>query len=266
MTDQALFVREGDWFVPTAFTTGPWRPDAMHGGPPSALIGLAIQSALESGQRVARIYIDLEKPVPLEPLYTTVDRRQVSRRVTHVYIELHTESAVVATCRALFLQEDEPVPLVERVLPIAPALIGPESASRGGDAPHGSALIFHRDAIESRFTKGDWAIPGSADAWMRLTVPLILGEETPALCELLAIADFGSPLGQAVAPDAGVALINVDVNVTLSGTPSGPWFHLTTQGTVSDHGIGLAVADLADEHGYLGVITQSQLTQKYGRN
>ena len=61
MTDQALFVREGDWFVPTAFTTGPWRPDAMHGGPPSSLIGLAIQSALEAGQRVARINIDLEK-------------------------------------------------------------------------------------------------------------------------------------------------------------------------------------------------------------
>ena len=265
MTVQALFVRDGDWYVPTAYTTGPWRPDAMHGGPPSALIGLAIHANLETGQRVARINIDLEKPVPLLPLRTTVLRRQVSRRVTHVYVELVTDSAIVATARALLLQEDEPVPLIDRALPVAPPLTGPQSASRGGDAPHGSALIFHRDAIEARFTKGDWAVPGSADAWMRLTVPLILGEPTPALCELLAIADFGSPLGQAVAPGAAIALINVDVNVTLSGTPSGPWFHLTTQGTVSDHGIGLAVTNLADENGYLGVITQSQLTQKYGR-
>ncbi len=266
MTTQALFTRDGEWFNPTAFTTGPWRPDAMHGGPPSALLGLAIHDALGEGYRVARINIDLEKPVPLVPLRTSVTVRQVSRRVTHLFLELLTDTNVVATARALVLQEDDPVSTVERDLPTAPPRTGPDGASRGGDAPHDSALIFHRDAIEARFTKGDWAIPGSADAWMRLTVPLVPGEETPALCELLAVADFGSPLGQAVAPDAGIAMINVDVNVTLSGTPVGPWFHLTTQGTISKHGIGLAVTNLADEQGYLGVITQSQLTQKYGRN
>lgn len=265
MTTQALFTRDGEWFQPTAYTTGPWRPDAMHGGPPSALMGLAIHDSLETGQRIARINIDLEKPVPLLPLRTSVVRRQVSRRVTHLTIELMTDDAVVASGRVLLLAEDEPVLLVDRELPIAPDLLGPEATSIGGDAPHGSPLIFHRDAIEARFTKGDWHIPGSADAWMRLSVPLIYGEHTPAICELLAVADFGSPLGQAVAPGTGVALINVDVNVTLSETPVGPWFHLTTQGTVSSHGIGLAVTDLADANGYLGVITQSQLSQKYGR-
>ncbi|MFA7324569.1 MAG: hypothetical protein WC005_09440, partial [Candidatus Nanopelagicales bacterium] len=159
-----------------------------------------------------------------------------------------------------------PVPLVGLDPVSAPDLPGPEHTSPGSAAAHGLPVIFHRDAVEARFTKGDWSIPGSATAWMRLSVPFIAGEETPALCELLAVADFGSALSQSVAPEAGVALINVDVNVTLAGSPVGPWFCLATQGSVSDEGIGLAVTHLFDLNGPLGAITQSQIVYGFSRS
>ena len=231
----------------------------MHGGPPSSLMALAIHESLQEGEHVARIGVDLEKPVPLEPMRIRRARRQVSRRVAHLNVELETSTGVVASARALLLHGQGPVPLVELSHPVAPAL--PDSVLEPAEPDRWAtqSCVFHRDAIEARFTTGDWGIPGPGTAWMRLTVPLIEGEQTPALCELMAVADFGSPLSQAVEPGAGVALINVDVNVTLAGTPLGPWFCIAAHGSVSQAGIGLASTQLFDLNGPLGVITQSQI-------
>ncbi|MDP2012598.1 MAG: thioesterase family protein [Actinomycetota bacterium] len=259
MEVNALFSRDGDWFIPTSFTTGPWRPDAMNGGPPCSLISLAIHDALEPDEEVARIGVDLEKPVPLEPMQLHCTRRQVSRRVAHLSVELRTEKGVVASARALLLRGKGAVPLVERDQPVAPALpssvLEPYEPDRWSSQP----VVFHRDAIEVRFTTGNWGIPGPGTAWIRLGVPLIEGEPTPDLCQLMAIADLSSPLSQRVEPGSGVALINVDVNVTLAGNPKGPWFCIATSGTVSPAGIGLANTQLFDQSGPLGVITQSQI-------
>jgi len=259
MTVSALFSRDNDWFHPTPFTTGPWRPDAMHGGPPSALMALAIHEALQPEEQVARIGVDLEKPVPLEPMQLHCARRQVSRRVAHLTVELRTSTHIVASARALLLRGQGPVPLIDMVQPVAPALPAAVLDSSDPDQWATQPHIFHRDAVEARFTTGDWGIPGPGTAWMRLTVPLIAGERTPDLCQLMAVADFGSALSQAVEPGSGVALINVDVNVTLADAPAGPWFCIATQGSVSQAGIGLATTQLFDSNGPLGVITQSQI-------
>lgn len=263
MPQEALFVREGEWFHPTAYTTGPWRPDAMHGGPPSALIGVAITQSTQPDEQVARVNIDLVKPVPLEPLKTVVKRQEVSRRVTHLEIELQTDDATVAYARAVLLRGSGPIPLIDLGPPVVHVLVGSEHTSPGSNAIHGESIIFHRDAIETRFTQGDWSIPGPGNAWMQLRVPVVLGEESSALSQLLAVADFGSALSQAVAPNSGVGLINVDVNVTLAASPVGPWFFLEAQGQVSDQGIGLAVTRLFDVNGPVGVITQSQIAQGF---
>lgn len=264
--EHALFTREGDWCIPTAYTTGPWRTDAMHGGPPSALMGLGIHTALLPGEQVARVSIDLEKPVPLVPMQTQVTRRQVSRRVAHLDVRLLTEGGVVASGRALLLLGQGPVPLIEVETPELPPLPSTESVAPGSSSAHDLPLIFHRDAIEARFTTGDWSTPGPSSAWMRMTTALIAGEDTNALSQMLAVADFGSPLSQRVQPGTGQALINVDVNVTLAGTPTGPWFCLQTQGDVSDAGIGLAVTRFSDAAGFLGVITQSQIVYAFARS
>ncbi len=58
---EALFIRDGDRFVPTPFTTGPWRADAMHGGPPSALVGHRVLEAIDGDQYVARLNVEIER-------------------------------------------------------------------------------------------------------------------------------------------------------------------------------------------------------------
>ena len=65
----ALFDVVGDRFQPTELSRGPWSPNALHGGPPAALMARAIERA-DGGEtmHVARITVELLRPVPLEPL------------------------------------------------------------------------------------------------------------------------------------------------------------------------------------------------------
>jgi Thioesterase-like superfamily len=259
----SLYRRDGNRYVPTALTTGPWRPDAMHGGAPSALIGYLVSGATEEGELVARVQIDLEQPVPLEPLRGTAHRRQISKRVAHLDIELHTGAARVVSAKALLMRQ-EPVALVAH--DESPTHRPDQFSGMDWSSLYpGSNPIFVRDAVEHRIVRGGYGVPLPSAAWLRLTVPVVHGHQPCALSQLLAIADFGSPLSQTDAIGPGLALINVDVNVTLFREPVGPWFYVDGVGHVGPGGIGLAVSQLSDYEGMLGVITQSQIARRYSR-
>ena len=56
----ALFVIDGDTAVPSELTRGPWDPNAMHGGPPSALLARAVERCDEGPTPfVARLTVEL---------------------------------------------------------------------------------------------------------------------------------------------------------------------------------------------------------------
>ena len=42
---EAIFVREGDRFLPTDLARGPWSPEAQHGGAPAALLAYLVVQA-----------------------------------------------------------------------------------------------------------------------------------------------------------------------------------------------------------------------------
>jgi hypothetical protein len=257
-----LFHVEGRRYVPTLLTTGPWRPDAMHGGAPGALIGALVAGAVKPEEQVAAVSIDLERPVPLEPLGGEVRRRQVSRRIAHLEVDLATESGRAVGARAVLLHR-----LTEVDVPLGPPGPGPQ----GLKPEDWTALYpppapsFVRDAIEHRVVHGGYGAPLPSGAWLRLRGPVLDGEEPDALAQLLAVADFGSPLGQTGALGPGLALINIDINVSVFRPPVGPWFFLDAVSHVGPGGIGLAVTEVADCHGPLGVITQSQLPHRYAQ-
>jgi hypothetical protein len=261
---RALFERADGWFFPSALTTGPWRADAMHGGPPSALIGRAIEHAVDHGEHVSRINIELERPVPLEPLQTVVVRRQISRRVAYLDIQLRTGDCAVTSARALLLR-GEPILGGSRAVDEPPRLVGSEWAVRPPGAAHDAPVLYHRDAVEHRFVAGGFEVPGPSTAWIRLASAIVAGEEAGALSQLLAVADFGSAIAQGLEPDLGVGLINVDVSVALARRPVGQWFLLSSTDVVTADGIGLAHTELSDLTGRLGIATHSQLTHGYPR-
>ena len=66
---EAFYERDGDRFVATELTRGPWDPGAQHAGPPSALIGREIER-LEGadGFQVGRVTFEILRPVPIGPV------------------------------------------------------------------------------------------------------------------------------------------------------------------------------------------------------
>jgi hypothetical protein len=64
----AFYERDGDAFVPSELTRGPWDPGAQHAGPPSALLGRAVDA---DGWLVGRITVEVLRPIPLAPLEVT---------------------------------------------------------------------------------------------------------------------------------------------------------------------------------------------------
>ena len=167
----------------------------MHGGAPSALIGALVTGAMGENEQVARVQIDLERPVPLEPLVGLVRRRQVSRRVAHLEMELSTPAGRAVSARALLTRwESISIDSDEWSPPQPPDHL--VSMDWNHLYSSDSGPIFVRDAVEHRLIRGGYGVPVSSAAWLRLKVPVIDGTEPCGLSQLLGVADFGSPLSQ----------------------------------------------------------------------
>ncbi len=261
----ALFVRDGDRFHPTPLTGGPWRPDAQHGGPPSALLGRAVESVRTDGEQVARVAVELIRPVPLVALRVTAERTAVSRRVAHVEARIGVadggpnDGLVVATARGLLLAEsDLPAPgwTPDETARVPAASAAVEAPSWASDP---DVTSYHRDAVDHRPVSGGFGQPGPADQWIRLRGPLVEGEDTSPLCRVLAAADFGSGISAIFDFTTGVGLINADLTVAVHRPLVGEWVRLQSTTRVGPTGIGLCITILSDEHGVVGTAQQSLL-------
>src|SRR5207244_543850 len=86
-------------FDSTAATAGPWSADSQHGGPPSALLAREFErTASDPGQRLARIAVEILRPVPVRPLTVRARVARPGRRVTLVEgaIEVDGQEFVLA--------------------------------------------------------------------------------------------------------------------------------------------------------------------------
>ena len=66
---EAFYERDGDGFVATELTRGPWDPGAQHAGPPSALIGREIERLEDAEEfQVGRLTFEILRSVPIGPV------------------------------------------------------------------------------------------------------------------------------------------------------------------------------------------------------
>jgi Thioesterase-like superfamily len=252
----AFYHRDGDAFVPSELTRGPWDPGAQHAGPPSALLARAVEAP---DRLVGRISIEILRPVPLAPL--TVSRRVVrpGRTVELVGARLSEaggERREIATATAWRLRRQDGVPTAG--LDSAPP--GPDQGRSVPFFPTGQDVGYHT-AMDYAFVEGGFLDPGPAVVWMRMRQPLVDGEEPSPLVRVLTAADSGNGVS-AVLDYRRFLFINTDLTVQLVREPQGEWVCLEAVTRVGPDGVGLAESVLADERGRIGRATQTLLVRR----
>ena len=250
----AFFECDGDRFVPSELTRGPWDPQAQHAGPPAALLGRAVA---RPGTRIGRIAIEILRPVPLAPLTVATRVERPGRNVELVAAELLTaaDGTAVALARAWRLRAapSDPVP------PVGDPPRGPEAGAERPFFPTGVAAGYHT-AMEVRFLAGGFTEPGPASVWMRMRGPLVAGEDPAPLERVLVAADSGNGVSAALDYRSHV-FINTELTVHLFREPAGEWVHLDAVTRVGPDGVGLAETALSDARGRIGRAAQALLVR-----
>ncbi len=258
----AFYEPDGERFISTELTRGPWDPGSQHAGPPAALLGRAIER-LEGGEgrQVGRVTQEILRPVPIAPLTVSARVVRPGRSVDFCEATLSDDEQTLirATAWRLRTKETEiPDEIVGGSTPQARQLPpGPEEGRHVGFFPTGQDVGWHT-AMDYRFIHGAFTEPGPALAWLRMKVPLVAGEEPSPLVRVLLAADSGN--GVSAALDYHRYLfINLDLSVHLHRMPQGEWICLDALTLPERNGIGLADAALWDERGRIGRAAQTLL-------
>jgi hypothetical protein len=256
----AFFVPEGHRFVATELTRGPWSNEHQHGGPPSALIGRALERWGDDAAQfaVARVTVELLRPVPIGPLEVDVEPIRSSRKVQRLQARLVAGGVEVARgfgLRIRIAEIDLPPARVAPRPPFGDPLLLPEFAF-----PFFRHGIAYHTAVDIRIARGQWG-HGPAAAWMRLRVPLVAGEETSPLERTLAVADAANGICPALVTDE-FTFINPDLTVALFRPAVGEWIGLDSRSLVVPAGTGLVTCGLVDAGGEIGHVLQSLIVDR----
>lgn len=257
----AFYVPEGDAFVATELTRGPWDAESQHAGPPCALLGRAVERAGAVPEaRLARITFEILKPVPIGALRCVAEVVRPGRSVELIEGALSHDGVDLIRARAwrirtarLTLDEDPPP---EDRLP------GPGTAEPRDFFPMAWDTGYHT-AMEVRFLSGGYTEPGPARAWMRMRGALLEGEDPSALERLLVAADSGNGVSSPLDYRRYV-FVNTDLSVAMRRLPVGEWIGLDSVSYAEPDGVGLTDTALLDEHGLVGRASQSLLVDERG--
>ena len=88
----AIFRVDGNDVVTSPFAAGPWDPSMQHGSPPAALVVWAAERiATPVAMRIARVTVDLMRPVPVAPLTIESEVLREGRKIQLCAVRLLAE-------------------------------------------------------------------------------------------------------------------------------------------------------------------------------
>lgn len=249
-----IFARDGDAYVPTTHAVGPWDPQALHGGAPSALLAREVER-LAPEMQLARLTVEFLGAVPLEPLTVEAALARPGKRLQLAEATLRAGGRDALRARAVLLRRDALDDLPHGA-PALPLPIAPDVARPIAFDAHPGDEGFGLTGMEIRFAKGSFGDTGPAQAWFRLAMPLVDDEEPTPAQRAVAAADFGNGISRELDWQRWL-FINTDLAVHLHRLPRGAWIGLDAQSVLEPAGVGLATSTLHDEDGPIGRALQT---------
>ena len=242
---------------------GPWSPDMQHGGAPTSLVAWAAENiATREPMRVARITIDLLRPVPIAPLEIRSEVVREGRKIQLCSISLLADGIEVTRASVLKIRADAAA-LPEHLGHEPIELPGPEAGEAPTQLLGGPANAFI-NGMSLRIVRGGFRQPGPGAAWFRADRPVVAGVPLSPLTRAAMTGDFCNGVSSVLDFNQWT-FINADLTISLARMPVGDWILLDAQTWLGDAGAGLAFAKLGDERGYFGRAIQSMVIERRSR-
>ncbi len=253
-----VYERDGELFVPTPWAGSPWSPDAQHGGPVAGLFARAAEAcATEASLQLARLTVDLFRPVPRQPLRLAQRWVRRGRKLALVDLALLRDDEDVARASALLF-----APRRDLASSWRDATPAPPPLERGEPIDFMPADVrqqwppgFHR-SIQARSVRDEL---GPA-IWLTTPLELVAGEPTSPQVRFGALSDLTFAMGMRIGFLRGpvdvrtlqTRFINADITLYRERPPEGEWlgFRLATMADAA--GVGVAEVVQFDRAGRVG--------------
>src|ERR1700744_5727198 len=124
---QAIYRVEGNHVITSPDAAGPWDPGMQHGSAPASLVVWAAEAiATRVPMRIARVTVDLMRPVPLAPLTLETEVLREGRKIQLCAVRLRAGGVLTVSATVL------KVKLTAETMP--PDVGGPEVTLPGPDS------------------------------------------------------------------------------------------------------------------------------------
>lgn len=254
----AIYRVEGNSVVTSPDAAGPWDPRMQHGSAPASLVTWAAERIpTPVPMDVARVTIDLMRPVPVGPLTIATEILREGRKIQLCEIKLLADGVQVVGATVLKIRR-QALTLPDDVEQPPVTLPSPEDSLVEDSIAVTSPFVR---LVSMRAARGRFGQAGAGAIWFRVDHPLIEGEAISQAMRAVVAADFSN--GTASMLDFRAwTFINADLTVSFARQPVGEWILLDGESWIGSDGAGLAMSRLADRQGYFGRAVQSLVIEK----
>jgi hypothetical protein len=254
----AIFRVDGNDVVTSPNAAGPWDPSMQHGSPPAALVVWAAEKIpTATAMRIARVTVDLMRPVPVAPLTIESEVLREGRKIQLCGVRLLANGVVVVAATVLKIKvQAHELPPEADILPVE--LPGPDQCPVEDVDFSSSPFVT---GMSLRAARGKFGVPGPGAIWYRADRPIVEGAAISQAMRAMIAADFSNGTS-AVLDFQEWTFLNADLTVNFARQPVGDWILLDAESWVGPDGAGLAMARLADARGYFGRAVQSLVIEK----
>ncbi len=253
----SIFRVDGANVVTSPHAAGPWDPNMQHGGAPAALaVWAAEQIATPAPMRIARVTIDLMRPVPVAQLTLETEVLRQGRKIQLCAVRLFAGGVLTvgATVLKIKLQADPPDDVIEPAVDLPLPDLLPAHPADFSSSPFVTGMSL-------RAARGSFGVPGPGAIWYRADRTLVEGSAISQAMRAVVASDFCNGTS-AVLDFRHWTFLNADLTVNLAREPVGEWILLDAESWIGPDGAGLAMARLADTKGYFGRCVQSLVIEK----
>lgn len=268
MTD-AIFERRGAHWIPTSAALGPWG-ETLHGGAPAALLAHALEEAADGRFPLARLTLDLFRPVPSAPLAVEVRELRAGRRLCVHEAVLSANGKALVKASALHAAE---APLPEQpptsVCPLPEAgAIEEQSLAEVLEAQSGRTLPG-KDGLHLRLRVkrvSGLAGGGAGGGWLFLPLDLAPGVPLSPVAHLAALADFANGVSQRRLdqPEGRIGFINADISLHVLRPPEAGHIGMISLNEYTGQGRGIVSAECWQPAGLVARVLHTVLAQPAG--